>query len=275
MRTNLKGNKMIKNYVVRIKNLKVARLNTFLNYLNNTEHKNHSKHNTVITELSDRTNFQELTHEKIWKNAESYIKNKKGGRKLKVCGKSLTFNIPPHFQFNNTIAAELSEEISKGIKILYNTYGYDLKEEEIYKVLHNQTNPHFHVLIPYLDMRGNTLRDTKPKKFLNELKLLWNEIMINSYGINLDQYQPLDQEEKEVNKNRRYLEELKDCYLIDFNKEDKFIKNQILKIDRLLRLDNDFLDQKKKNIDLLEKTFGKVKNHNTPKKVNGPKMTIN
>lgn len=266
---------MIKNYVVRIKNVKAERLNALLNYLNDKNHKNHTKKNTVITELSNRKEFYEITSEKLWKNAESYIKNKKGGRKLKVIGKSLTFNIPPHFQFNNIIAAELSEEISKGIKSLYNTYGYDLQEEELYKVLHNQDNPHFHVFIPYLNMRGNTLRDIKPKKFLNELKLLWNEIMINSYGIDLDQYQPLDQEEKALNQNRRYLEELKDCYLINFNKEDKFIKNQILKIDRLLRLDNDFLDQKKKSVELLEKTFGKVKNHNTSKKVNGPKMTIN
>jgi len=265
---------MIKNYVVRIKNVKSERLNTFLDYLNDDSHKNHTKKNTVIMELSNRKIFQELTNAKIWKNTESYINNRKGGRKLQVCGKSLTFNIPPHFQFNNTIAAELSEEISKGIKTLYNHYGYDLQEEEMYIVLHRQSNPHFHVFIPYLDMEGNTLRDIKPKKFLNELKLLWNEMMINSYRVDLDQYQPLNKEEKELNQNRRYLEELKSCYLMNFDKEEKFIKNQILKIDRLLSLDNDFLNQKKKNIDLLEKTFEKVKNHHSQKKVTRPKRIL-
>lgn len=258
---------MIMNYVVRIKNINVERLNTFINYLNNKKHKNHTKKNTVITELSNRKSFYETTSEKVWKNAEAFIKRARGGRRLKVVGKSLTFNIPPQFEFNDITAADLEEEIKKGIKDLYNTFGYELKEEEMYMVLHNQDNPHFHVFIPYLDMEGKPLRDIKPKKFLNELKMLWNEIMIKTYGINLEQYQPLDQEDQEENKNRRYLNELKEYYMGEFDiEEDNYIKNQVLRIDRLLRLKNKELDNKNDKIKTLEKALGKVlkqqKSHN-------------
>jgi len=263
---------MIKNYVVRIRNVKAERLNTFLNYLNNTEHKNHAKHNTNITEYSDRKSFYETTSEKLWKNAEAFTKRARGGRRLKVVGKSLTFNIPPKFEFNDTIAADLSEQIKNGIKILYNTIGYELKEEEIYSVLHDQDNSHFHVIIPYLDMEGKPLRGIKPKKFLNELKLLWNEIMINAYGMDLNQYQPLEQEEQILTKNKRYLNELKEYYLSEFDIEENYIKNQVLRIDRLLKLDNDELDKKNKTIEKLEKNLEKAINN---KKVNEPKITRN
>ena len=259
---------MIMSYVVRIKKVRVDKLNTLLNYLNNEKHKNHTKKNTVIAELSDRNIFTQITSEKLWKNAESYIKNKKGGQKLKRIGKSLTFNIPTQFAFNNEVAAYLSEDISKGIKNLYNSYGYDLKEEEIYKVLHDQDNPHFHVFIPYLDRNGKTLLYTNHKKFLGELKLMWNEIMINTYGIDLEHYKPLDQEEQNQNKNRRYLNELKEYYLGEFDiEEDNFIKNQVLKIDRLLRLNNEQLDNQEEKINKLEKTLKKViEQHKTNKK---------
>ena len=258
---------MIMNYVVRIKKVEVNKLNTLLNYLNSENHKNHTKKNTVITELSNRENFQKITSGKLWKNAESYIKNGKGGQKLKRIGKSLTFNIPPQFEFNEEVAADLSRDISKGLKNLYNIYGYDLKEEEIYKVLHSQDNSHYHVITPYLDMEGKTLLYTNHKKFLGELKLMWNEIMINTYGIDLEQYQPLSQEEQELNKNRRYLEELKEYYFSEFDIEENYIKNQVLKIDRLLRMSNEDLDQEEKKIKTIENSLAKViENHKTNKK---------
>lgn len=256
---------MITNYVVRIKNVKVDRLNTFIRYLNDEKHKNHTKKNTVITELSDRELFHKTAREKVWKNSESYVRRGRGGRRLKVVGKSLTFNIPPMFDFNDQTAATIKNLILEGIKNLYNSYGYDLQEEEVYMVLHNQDNPHYHLFIPYLDMEGKPLRDTKPKQFLNELKLLWNTIMIDMYGIDLEQYQPLDQEEQEENKNRRYLGELKDYYLSEFDiEEDDYINNQVKRINRLLKLKNEELDQKENDIESLEKNLKKViKKHNT------------
>lgn len=250
---------MIMNYVVRIKKVQVNKLRTLLNYLNNEKHKNHTKKNTVITELSNRENFNKIISGKLWKNAESYIQNKKGGQKLKRIGKSLTFNIPPQFEFNEEISEDIYKQIIKGIIAVYNSYGYDIQEEEIYSVLHEQDNPHYHVFVPYLDMDGKTLLYTNHKKFLNELKLMWNEVMINAYGIDLEQYQPLDQGEQEENKNRRYLNELKEYYMSEFDiEEDDYIKNQVLRIDRLLRKKNEELDEEEDIIKKLEKNLNKV-----------------
>lgn len=265
---------MLKNYVVRIANVKAERLNTFVKYLNNTEHKNHAKHNTSIVEYSNKKNFLISTSEKLFLNQEAFKKRARGGRRLKVIGKSLTFNIPPKFQFNNEVGDYLSEEIKKKIRELYNSFGYELKEWEIYSVLHNQSNPHFHVIIPYLDKEGKPIKHIKPKSFLNDLKLAWNEIMVNAYQVDLEQYQPLDQDKKEIGKNRRFLEELKDFFEEPQFKDDEYVAKRLKKINRLLDLNDDAVEalERTKDIQGLEKNLEKIlKNY---KKNNGPTMTM-
>ncbi len=263
---------MLNNYVVRIANVKAERLQTFVKYLNNTEHKNHAKHNTSITEYSNKKDFLIATSEKLFLNREAFKKRARGGRKLKVVGKSLTFNIPTKFEFNNDIADYLSEEIKIKLKELYNSFGYHLQEDEIYSVLHKQKNPHYHVIIPYLDKNGKPIKDIKPKAFLNKLKLAWNEIMINSYQVDLEKYQPLDQVAKEIGKNRRFLEELKEYYKSNDFENDKFVKNQIKRAKRLLKLNDEALEASQSDIESMEHNLEKVlKNY---KKNNGPIMTM-
>lgn len=254
---------MIKSYVVRIKNVKVNRLDTFIKYLNNEKHKNHTKKNTVITELSNRETFQKSCSDKVWKNSENFIKRAHGGVRLKVIGKSLTFNIPTQFEVNDQSAANTKDLILEGIKSLYNSYGYDLQEEEVYMVEHRQDNSHWHLIVPYLDMEGKPMRFVKPRRFHNELKLLWNEIMINTYGVSLEDYQPLNE-----NRHRIFLEELKEDYmdlevLEEDTKTQTYIKNQMIVIDRLLRLEDNELDQEEETLKRLEKNLDKVlKNQN-------------
>jgi len=263
---------MLKNYVVRIANVKAERLNTFVKYLNNTEHKNHAKHNTSIKEYSNKQRFLIATSEKLFLNREAFKKRARGGRKLKVVGKSLTFNIPPKFEFNNDIADYISEEIKIKLKELYNSFGYELEEWEIYSVLHKQKNPHYHIIIPYLDTNGKPIKDIKPKSFLNKLKLAWNEIMINAYQVDLEQYQPLDQDAKEIGKNRRFLEELEEYYKSEDFESDKYIKNQRKRIKRLLALNDDALEASQSDLESIEHNLEKVlKNY---KKNNGPTMTM-
>ncbi len=261
---------MIKNYVVGIRSVKAERLGTFINYLNSTTHKNHTKHNTEISEYSDRESFEALYADRLWKNAEAFIKRARGGRRLKVIGKSLTFNIPPQFEFNKEIANDLSEDIINGLKKIYNSFGYELEENEIYYVLHNQRNPHFHFIVPYLDKSGTPLKDVKTKKFLSELKLLWNEVMINAYQIKLEEYKPLNEGNKNINMNRQFLEELKAYYEKEFENE-KYVNGQIKRVKRLLKLSDDLLKEKASDIESLDINLEKVlKKH---KKSNGPIMT--
>ena len=262
---------MIKNYNVRIKNVKATRLVTFVKYLNNNKHKNHTKRNTQIIEYSNKNDFLASTKEKQLKNTLNYKKNKKGGRKLVVIGKSITFNIPKDFEFDINIGKEINQDINTKLKGLYNSYGYTLTDNEVYSVLHNQINPHFHFFIPYLTKGGKTLPFVKPSKFLGELKFLWNEIMIKHYGLTLEEYQPLTQENQEQNKNKRYLEELKDFYINELEvANNKYIKNQLVKVQRLLKLNNNELEDKTKQIDLLEKNLKKILDY---KSSNTIKMT--
>ena len=255
---------MIMSYVVRMKNVRPNGLNRYINYLNNPNTKSHKEKNTVITELSNRDNFLKISSEKLWNNGEKYIKNGKGGRPLTRVSKSLTFNVPTQFEFNYNVGEDIFKDIIKGLKSLYNSYGHYISESEIYSVLHKQDNSHFHVIIPYLDMEGNTLLFTNNYRFEKELKMLWNEIIINTYGVSLEDYQPL--EEQEHNDNRRYLNELKEYYMNGFNvQEDKFIKNQVLKIDRLLRLSNEELEKKNNKLQSLDNSLDRFIKQNINK----------
>lgn len=252
-----KGDNMIMSYVVKMKNIRPNGLHRYINYLNNPNTKSHKEKNTVITELSNRDNFIKISSEKLWNNGEKYIKNGKGGRPLTRIGKSLTFNIPTQFEFNDNVSIHIYNEIINGLKSIYNSYGYNIDDSEIYSVLHKQDNSHFHIISPYLDREGNTLLFTNHYRFEKELKMLWNEIIINTYGISLEEYQPL--KEREDNDNRRYLNELKEYYMNGFNlQEEEYIKNQVLKIDRLLRLSNEDLEEKKKQIKTLDNNLDKV-----------------
>ena len=262
---------MLLNYVVRIKKLKVNGLNRFLKYLNNDKHKNHTKKNTEIYELSNQERFTKISKNKITKNKMGYIKNRKGGRPLSVLGKSLTFNIPVGFDFDLEVSKLIYEDIVNGLKEIYknlppNKLGdpytsYDLEEEEIYSVLHKQNNSHYHIVVPYLDRNGNVMRGVKSNEFTNNLKLLWNEIMIKHYEIDLEQYQPQTKEELEKGKNRRYLEELKELYVERLKiKEEKYVINQLKRVNRELKRNDSELEseENESTMETIEKNYKKT-----------------
>lgn len=261
------------NYVVRMKNVKVDRLNTILNYLTNDNHKNHTKHNTQISELSNREQYRNIADNKIVKNKVAYMKNGKGGKPLSVFGKSLTFNIPPSFEMNEKLSKDIYNDLVIGLKELYKNLppfskgdpgeSYDLDENELYSVFHNQNNPHWHVLVPYLSKEGKTLRGTKSKVFLSQLKALWSEIVMKHYNVSLEEYQPESEEEKNMSINRRYLNDLKEYYLerIELHKGSaKWEKNQIKSIERLLELNDNELESadSDKKIERLEYNYEKT-----------------
>lgn len=265
------------NYIVRIKNVKVDRLKTLLKYLNNENHKNHTKKSTEIYELSNREDFVKISSKKIVKNKEEYVKNKKGGRPLKVLGKSLTFNIPPSFDFDLEKSKLIYEDLINGLVEIYQNLSndkYDIDVNEIYGVLHKQENPHYHILIPYLTRNGETIRDIKPKAFNSELKLLWNKVMEKHYGVSIKDYEPLSREEQNKSDNRRYLEEVKATYEERLKiSEDKYLRNQMKVIDRLLKENDSDIDNSIDKIDTIENNLRKAKGfYKSLKSVQRPTM---
>lgn len=258
---------MISNYNVKIRNLNVDRVNVFVKYLNDAKHKNHSKHNTSIYNLSDTDLFIQKSNDKIEMNKQAFIKRARGGRRLKVFGKSLTFNIPKSFIVNELICIKVYNDLITQIIDLYSQYNYEINESDFYSVLHLQSNAHFHIVLPYLDNHGNTLKYTTRKHFLNELKLIWTNTVENHFKVSKEDYIPLSNAEEGNNKTIRYLQELLSFY--SKLEESKYIKNQMVVINRLLNENSEInqdklqrIDKNKskvvKNLKQNNKNFGKV-----------------
>ena len=137
---------MLKNYTVIIKNVRTTGLKKLLNYFNSEGHKNHKKNGTQIIEYGSQENYEKLNNEKIFQNAENYIKNKKGGRKLSIVGKSLTFNLPKSYSKIASIekCGEINQMLIRGIMSEYKKFGIEIEKNEIYSVF--QIYPVIHIL---------------------------------------------------------------------------------------------------------------------------------
>lgn len=227
---------MLKNYTVRIKNVKCEKVSQILKYFNDNEHKNHTKKNTEIFELSNLEEFKELNKMKIEKNESNYKLNGKGGRKLSISNKSLTFNLPNNYNCSVEQIKEINTLLTQEIIKLYKTYNFEISTDEVYSVIHYQNNAHIHTLLPYLDKNGEVIRAIKSKNFLTELKLRFSVSVDKILGTDFKAYKPLKEEEKENNRVVAYLEELKAYYthLLTFG-DSKYYTNQIINIDRVLK----------------------------------------
>ena len=265
---------MIKNYTVIIKNVKTTGLKKLLNYFNNSDHKNHKNIGTKIVEYGSQEKYEKMNNEKILRNSENYIKNKKGGRKLSIIGKSLTFNLPKSYQEISTLekCAEINKMLIRGIMSEYSKFGVEIEKNEIYSVLHHQDNPHFHFILPYLDQSGNTIRDIKAKAFVARLKLLFSQVVDKTLQVDINEYETLKNEDNGQNRVKQSLKEVKEWYSILMrmdNKETTYYKNQIISIERLLNSQEEVLqEQVSKTMNNVEKAYDmRIKNNiKTPMK---------
>jgi len=252
---------MIKNYTVIIKNVRTTGLKKLLNYFNNDSHKNHTKHNTKIVEYGSQEKYEKLNNEKIQKNTKNYIENKKGGRKLSILGKSLTFNLPKNYREISNLekCAEINKMLIRGIMSEYKKFGIEIEKNEIYSVLHHQDNPHFHFILPYLDSNGNTIREIKPKGFTSRMKILFSQVVDKVLETDIKNYEKLNQGDNEKNMVRMNLDAMKNWYetLIRMDgKETKYYTNQIVAINRLLKGQEEVLqEQVEKTMRNIEKAY--------------------
>ena len=250
---------MLKNYTVIVKNVDKDKHKQLLKYLNDNKHKNHTKKETEIYELGDANEFEKITEDKLKKNEENYYKNGKGGKKLKVVNKSFTFNLPKSYKEIATVekCKEMDKLLKREIIKLLKQLNIEIGENELYSVLHHQDNPHIHLVLPYLDRNGNTIRDIKPKGFTSRLKVLFSQIVDKTLDTEIKSYKKLDNEANGSNKMRLALEEIKDWYLslIRIDKvETKYYKNQIIAIDRRLEQQEEITqEQLNKIVDNMKK----------------------
>jgi hypothetical protein len=274
---------MIKNYNVKIRNINVDRVESYCKYLNDGNHKNHTKKDTKIINNSDTNRFLNNVIKSIDNNRKNYELNGKGGKKLKVFGKSLTFNIPTTFTPSSEILKKIERDLIDKIIDLYGNYDYEIDRNELYSVIHSQDNNHIHLIIPQIDKSGNLItsiskngnkdyRFIKSKTFLNQMKLIWNELVEYHFEVSHNEYKPLSKPQNENNSMIRTLEDLKYSLLKDIDnpklneRTRKYYKNQVVVIDRILNNSDyqtqDKLDILNKNIDKMNKTRKKERKLN-------------
>lgn len=256
----------IRNYTVIQKNVKVGESNKMINYLINAEHKNHK--NTIIHCEDNSEDYSDLLFLRKQKNDFNYMKNRKGGRKLKDIAKSLTFNIPPDFKPTLNDTKQIKEYIHNGLLDLFKMYDINMNDSDLFTAIHEQDNSHIHILLPMLDNQGKNIRRFKEPSFLVELKILFTESVDKVMNTEINQYETLSKEELKHNKNVRELTRLKNDYIEIINKleidnPDKlsidYFTKQVKAIDKLLKFDN--IDINKLNV--LNKNIDKINKHKT------------
>jgi len=265
----------IRNYVVKQENVKSGSENKMINYLLSETHRNHK--DTIIHCEDNSEKFSDLLFLRKQKNDFNYMKNKKGGRKLKDIAKSITFNIPPDFKPTINDTNQILNHIHNGLLDLFKMYDINMNESDLFSVIHEQSNSHIHLMIPMLDSTGKNIRRFKEPGFLIELKILFTESVDKVMDTEIEQYQQLSKEELNHNKNIRELNRLKNDYIEVINTlqisnpdklSTKYFETQIKTIDSLLKFDN--IDIEKLNT--LNKNVDKVNNHKSSVSINPMKL---
>lgn len=274
---------MLKNYTVIVKNVKVDKTRQLIRYLNNDKHKNHTKHETEIFELSNSDKFEKITDDKIKQNELNYYNPEKrgldkfgnpisGGKKLKVANKSFTFNLPKSYK--NFATKEQMIKIDRTLKAeiikIYKNFGVEIVEEELYSVLHFQEGRHIHLVAPYLDKDGNTIRQVKPKGFTSRLKVIFSQIVDRELGLNIEDYKKLNVADNSKSLMVIAIEQNIDWYeqLIRMDGgATTFYKTQITKMKRLLKNEDEItqkqLEEAQENIEKAVK-FRKMNGMKSP-----------
>ena len=260
----------IRNYTVIQKNVKVGEENKLLNYLLSDTHKNHL--DTIIHCDNSPTDYSDLLFLRKQANDFNYMKNKKGGRKLKDIAKSITFNIPPDFKSTAEDLKIILNEIKSSLDNYFHNNDINLNYEDMFSVIHEQSNNHIHMVLPMLDANGKNIRRFKEPSFLIELKIIFTEAVDKHFNKNVKEYQQLTAEERKHNATRKELERLKREYQHIINtdtqlneKTIKYLKNEIIKIERLLNNSEDTIQAEminmiNKNLDKLNRAQSNIYN---------------
>ena len=251
---------MLKNYVVKMENVEVGKQNKIVDYMVNSEHKNHS--NTIILCEDNSEDYKINLLGKLHASQMNYAKNKKGGRPLKRLAKSLTFNIPKYFNCSESELKSIDGILKLKIKQLIDRLGIDLQLSDLFSAGHYQDNAHIHLLVPTVDNKGKNIRYFNNKSFLTELKVIFTETVDKTLNTDIKEVKTLTKEEQAHNKKIRELEDLIKEYQYILNTEElgdkgiKFMNNAIIEVKRLLEHSDSIKEIK--NIDRINTKISKI-----------------
>lgn len=250
---------MLKNYVVKVANVEVGEQNKIIKYLVNREHKNHK--NTVINSTDNALDYQTNLLNKIHTNEVNYLKNKKGGRKLKRIAKSFTFNLPKNYDCSLNEIKLIDELIKSKLAKSISDIGIELNIMDIFSASHYQENKHIHLILPTVDNNGKNVRYFNTPTFLTEIKVIFTEIVDKVLEKNIENVSVCSTEQTEHNQEiikLRHLIRDYQAYIHNETMSDKalkFMKNAIIKIERIIENADDEISPEqieKVNKDLLK-----------------------
>jgi hypothetical protein len=249
-----KGFKMLKNYTVKMKNVKYDGLLKYVNYLYSETHKNHSKTEKIIS-INGNDNYVENMIDLKSKNEKNYILNAKGGRKLQDICKSLTLNVPKNYEANEEQLKKIGLDFHKNLKQYLKDKNIDLENKNVLNVLHKQENNHFHYLLPLLDNEGNTIRYFKEKHFLKKIKVIFSNTVDNVLNTNIKNYNVEKLENKDYENGT--IKASKKAFLEKKEKKDADIYADIIKDFENLQKET----ENEKNIQFYKTTIDLIKRY--------------
>ena len=260
---------MLKNYTVKIQNVEVGKQNKLLSYLTDTRHKNHINSSIINATEVDEENYKLNLLKKLHQQELSYMKNAKGGRKLKRIAKTMIFNLPKDYEATAEQLKIINLKLLEGFKNLFEGLSIDLTEKDIFSVIHaeKEKQDHWHFILPMLDNNGKNIRHFNSPAFAKKVKVLFTEIVDATLNTDIKHYVPLTPEQQEHNAYLQDLERLKSDYtrmLSDSSiteKASNFIRNEIIKIDRTLK--NNTPETIKDYMATINKGVAKVNKSNT------------
>lgn len=235
----------MKNYVVIIKNVSKDRVRNYLNYLCNGEHQNHSKRvdKTKILTLKGFTKKEEFFESnklKIEKNKELFLKHQERlkkinpnlkGNELEISNKSLTFNIPKKYKFEDNQLEKITKLLIEDMKKTYKNLGFNLVNNDFFVNVHKQNNTHINMIIPTLNDNGvvhNLTTTTKRgEEIFEELEKIKDEMFGLDFSINTYL-------ESGKSEDLLYVEDLKD-HKKELRKKKKELKQELKKHHKVTR----------------------------------------
>lgn len=254
--------KQLKNYVVKAKNIAYESNTKYINYLLSTKTKSHEKTKIINVNETKKEDLIASIFDLKYNNEKNYILNGKGGQKLKNIFKSLTLNIPKSYKVEEKQMLEIAKEFQKTFLKYLEANKIILKPNTLFNVIHLQDNPHFHFLIPTIDLNGNNIRLLTNKSFILQTKVLFSEIVDKVLDKKIENYEkkiiehPQDKNKTMLESKAQFLEKKQDIF------ENKI---DLLKFDILKELEKKAIEEKDKQylkttIDLLNRFNKDIEN---------------
>ncbi|WP_076419652.1 hypothetical protein [Colwellia sp. UCD-KL20] len=188
----------MKNWTVISKPIKeqARGLANYLNYLINTEHKNHKNKTKIIPVfgVADKL-YQRIIYSVAERDLER-SKKRKGGRAISSYAQSYVFtlpeNLPKHPSYSDW--KNISVELLKTIQAFTGVSPDELKKN-IFINIHDQKNPHLNIVVSKI-MDKSVKTELQKKSIVTALKKTFNFAVMQTIKLSPENYKPLKKRSK-------------------------------------------------------------------------------